>query len=72
MSNGTNFDEKVLAFCYYQARKVSEIAEYLGISVSTYLRKQVLGNLEKQGYLEKDKVSRAVFFKTNSQMVVVD
>ena len=71
-SNGTDFDEKVLAFCYYQARKVSEIAEYLGISDSTYLRKQVLGNLEKQRYLEKNKVSRAAFFKTNSQMVVTD
>ena len=45
VANGTNYDDKVLSFCYYQAHKVSEIAEYLGISDSTYLRKQVLGNL---------------------------
>lgn len=70
--NGTDYDEKVLSFCYYQARKVSEIAEYLGISDSTYLRKKVLGNLEKQQYLEKSKVSRAMYFKTNPDMVVVD
>lgn len=56
---GTELDEKVLSFCYYQAHKVSEIAEYLGISDSTYLRKQVLGNLEANGYLERSKISRA-------------
>ena len=72
VEDGTDYDEKVLAFCYYQAHKVSEIAEYLGISDSTYLRKQVLGNLEKQGYLESSKISRAMYFKTNWDMVVVN
>ena len=50
----------------------AEIAEYLGISDSTYLRKQVLGNLEKQGYLESSKISRAMYFKTNPDMVTVN
>lgn len=68
---GTELDEKVLSFCYYQAHKVSEIAEYLGITDSTYLRKQVLGNLEANGYLEKSKVSRAMFYKTNQDMVTL-
>lgn len=72
VSNGTDYDRKVLAFCYYQAHKVSEIAEYLGISDSTYLRKQVLENLEEQGYLEKSKISRAAYFKTNREMVTVN
>ena len=66
--NGTEWDEKVLSFCYYQAHKVSEIAEYLGISDSTYLRRQVLGNLERSGYLEQSKISRAMFYKTNRDM----
>ena len=39
------FDKKVLSFCYHRAHKVSEIAEYLGISDSTYFRKKVLSNL---------------------------
>lgn len=69
--NGTDYDDKVLSFCYYQAHKVSDIAEYLGISDSTYLRKQVLGNLEEHGYLEKNKISRAMYFKTNPDMVTV-
>ena len=71
VANGTDFDDKVLSFCYYQAHKVSEIAEHLGISDSTYLRKQVLGNLEKQGYLVASKISRAMYFKTNPDMVTV-
>ncbi|MCD8021983.1 MAG: putative DNA binding domain-containing protein, partial [Lachnospiraceae bacterium] len=69
--NGTIYDDKVLSFCYYQAHKVSEIAEYLGVSDSTYLRKQVLGNLEEHQYLEKSKISRAMYFKTNPEMVEV-
>lgn len=70
--NGTAFDAEVLSFCYYKAHKVSEIAEHLGISDSTYLRKQVLENLEKNGYLEKSKVSRASYYKTNVMMVRVE
>ena len=72
VADGTGYDDKVLAFCYYQAHKVSEIAEYLGISDSTYFRKQVLGNLEKQGYLEASKISRAMYFKTNPDVVTVN
>lgn len=69
---GTDYDDKVLSFCYYQAHKVSEIAEYLGVSDSTYFRKHVLANLEKHGYLEKSKLSRAMYFKTNPEMVMVN
>lgn len=72
VENGTDYDDKVLSFCYYQAHKVSEIAEYLGISDSTYFRKQVLGNLEEQGYLEASKIGRAMYFKTNPDMVRVN
>lgn len=72
VENGTNYDDKVLSFCYYQAHRVSEIAEYLGISDSTYFRKQVLANLEEQGYLEANKISRAKYFKTNPNMVEVN
>lgn len=69
---GTELDGKVLSFCYFKAHKVSEIAEYLGISDSTYFRKQILDNLEKHGYLEKSKVSRAAFYKTNPDMVNIE
>lgn len=70
--DGTVYDEKVLSFCYYQAHKAAEIAEYLELSDSTYFRKKVLGNLEKHGYLEKSRLSRAVYFKTKADMVTFD
>lgn len=69
--NGTELDGKVLSFCYSKAHKVSEIAGHLGISDSTYLRKQILENMEKNGYLEKSKVSRATYYKTNPEAVTV-
>ena len=67
--NGTDYDDKILSFCYYQAHKVSEIAAHLGISDSTYLRKQVLDNMVKQGYLEMSKITNAMYFKTNQEIV---
>jgi predicted HTH transcriptional regulator len=70
--NGTELDEQILSFCYSKAHKVSEIAEHLGISDSTYLRKRVLGNLEENGYLEKSKVSRTTFYKTKADMVKLE
>ncbi len=68
---GTEHDEKVLAFCYNQAHNVAEIAEFLCVSNSTYLRRQVLENLESNGYLEKSKLSRAVYYRTNPNMVTL-
>lgn len=67
--NGTELDGKVLSFCYFKAHKAAEIAKYLGITDSTYFRKKVLDNLVKHGYLEKSKISRASFYKTNQNMV---
>lgn len=72
VKNGTVYDESVLSFCYGRTHKVSEIAEYLGISDSTYLRTKVLGNLAGQGYLEKSKVSRAMYYKTKPDMVTIE
>ena len=51
--------------------RVPEIAEYLDVSDSTYLRKNVSGNLEKNGFLEKSRLSRAAFYKTNPEMVEI-
>ncbi len=44
------------------------IAEYRE-SVISIIRKQFLGNLEEHHYLEKSKISRAVYYKTNPDMV---
>lgn len=69
--NGTVYDAKILAYCYYQAHKVAEIADFLKISDSSYLRKNVLKNMEASGYLEASKLGRAIYYKTNPKMVVL-
>lgn len=71
ISNGTTLDEKVVAFCYYKAHSVSEIANYLGIKDSTYLRKRILQNLVDNKYLEQSKLSRATFYKTRQDRVKI-
>ena len=39
------------------------------MSDSSYFRKKVLENLVEHGYLEKEKVAGASYFKTNRDMV---
>ncbi len=69
--NGTNYDAKVLSFCYRKPRKVAEIADYLEISDSSYLRNKILGNLVENGYLTIDKDGRAAYYTTNREAVRV-
>ncbi len=69
VSKGTMYDEKVLSYCYEHARKISEIAEYLKLSNSSYLRDIILGNLEKQNYLEEVKLGRAKGYRTSKEFV---
>lgn len=66
---GTDYDHKILSFCYYYARKAADIAGHLDISDSSYLRKQVLEHLVAEKYLIKDKISRTAYYKTNPDMV---
>ena len=66
---GTVHDEKVLAFCYDEAKKASEIAGYLELSDSTYFRKKVLGHLTEYHYLEREKLSGIYYYRTNRAMV---
>lgn len=65
----TDYDTKILSYCYMRARSVLEIARYLGISNSTYLRKQILDNLVKQNYLIKSKAKNLTYYKTNQDKV---
>lgn len=69
VSNGSTHDEKILAFCYNQPRKISEITAFLGISDSSYFRKEILDNLENQNYLLTAKQANAKVYKTNRELV---
>ena len=49
--NGSKYDEKILSFCYNNAKTASEITEYLGVSNSSYFRSKILINLVENDYL---------------------
>ena len=68
---GTEHDDKVLSYCYNQARNAASIAAHLGISNSSYLRSKILNNLAEQGYLLASRQSRTKFYKTNRDMVAL-
>ena len=66
---GSEHDGKILSYCYKYAQKAADIAKYLGVSDSTHLRKEILGNLVTEGYLLSEKEGRANYYKTNRDMV---
>lgn len=65
----TEYDKKVLAFCYEKPRKVSEIATFLNLSNSSYLREKILQNLKSQDYLIEINMGRTKFYKANREIV---
>ena len=69
VANGTKHDKAVLGYCYATARTTKEIAAYLGISDSTYLRKSILENLVSAGCLIEMTISRSKAYKTNPESV---
>jgi len=50
MLSGKN-DMSILAFCYNSLHSVSEIADYLGMTPSTYFRKNTIKRLVNDGFL---------------------
>ena len=69
IENGTKYDKDVLEYCYAAPRTAKEIAAYLGISNSSYLRKNVLENLVSSDCLIEMKISKAKAYKTNPESV---
>ena len=51
------------------SRSIIEIASFLGIMPSTYLRKNILEKLVEAGYLFASKKGRAVYYKTITSKV---
>ncbi|MBQ6502620.1 MAG: putative DNA binding domain-containing protein [Flexilinea sp.] len=70
IGNPSKHDEKILSYCYPAARKAQDIAEYLGISNSTYLRKNILQNLVDNGLLEMHSETGTTFYRTNHDTVL--
>ena len=69
IENETERDAAILAFCLNQPKSSREIAAYLKISDSSFLRKQLLARLEEQGYLLKSNRGRTAFYQSNPAKV---
>ena len=67
--NGSVHDKKILEYCYTYAKKAAQIAEFLGLSDSSYFRKKVLKNLVDEGYLVLSNSSGTGFYRTNHEAV---
>lgn len=67
--NGSKYDERILSFCYNNAKTASEISEYLGMSDSSYFRRKVLNNLVENDYLIMSGEGRTKYYKTNQDNV---
>lgn len=65
IQNQTRFDISVLSYCYTTPRSIKEIAEYLKVSNSTYLRKEVISNLANQNFLHQTKNGNKLLYITN-------
>ena len=66
---GTKYDASILMYCFGQARKVTDIAEHLGLSPSSYFRKNILNHLIEQKYLLESQKGRSRYYQTNPNSV---
>jgi len=71
LDNMTKYDDLILSYCYFNHKKVSDIARYLKISNSTYLKNNIVGNLVKNNYLIVDVYKDILYYKTNDKIVKV-
>ncbi|MGN0907455.1 MAG: ATP-binding protein, partial [Bullifex sp.] len=69
MDTGGKNDRKILSFCYSASKSAAEIAEYIGISPSTYFRKNILLRLVEGGYLIEDSSSSPALYRSSSDKV---
>lgn len=72
IENESVHDAKILSFCYRKEHSAIEIAEYLGISSSTYFRNTILKNLIDQNYLFMNKQGNKSVYKTNEEAVMIE
>ena len=62
-------DRKILSYCYHTPRTIREIAEYLGVTTSTYFRKEVIARLITAGLLAETAVGNKKKLVTNKEKV---
>ena len=69
--NGSKYDDRILSFCFSNAKTAAEITMYLGVSDSTYFRNKILNNLVENEYLVISSEGRKKYYKTNQNNVTL-
>ncbi len=67
--NPSKYDIKILSFCFDSFKNVKEITNYLNISNSSFIRKNVLDNLVDQKYLILKETKKEKQYQTNFELV---
>ena len=67
--SSSKHDLAILAFCYNQNKTVKEIVDNIKVSDSTFFRKNILGNLVKQGFLIEESNGKKKTYITNHNLV---
>ena len=62
-------DMRILAYCYMYSKSVKEIAEYIGVTPSTYFRNNTIKRLCNEGYMVKLESEREKRFIANKNKV---
>lgn len=63
------YDEKILSHCYTKSRSLIDIASYLNLVPSTYLREKVLDPLVAKSFLHSSREGKKIFYQTNRNKV---
>ncbi len=61
----------ILSYCYFKERSMSDIASFLGVAISSYLRNEVLGGLTERGLLIAEKKGKKDIYRSNPAMVKI-
>lgn len=59
----------ILSYCFFKRRSISEIASFLGVAVSSYLRNNVLHELIDRGLLILEKEGNKDYYLTDRRLV---
>lgn len=69
INNPTKYDLPILAYCYSSYRSIKEITAQIGVSNSTFFRKNVIANLVKQSFLFEKEIGNYQAYITNHEKV---
>ena len=62
-------DLNILSFCYNASRSIREVAEYIGVTPSTYFRSKVIARLVSTGLLKEVHTENGKKLITNKEKV---